>query len=175
MEKTRITAIVMAALIVAIALQGCTPERKGSSNGKPSVSLPIAGGKVWRDTTVEKNVKGVGTFTVAIRGGQISITSPAGLNTLKWSITSVHKDNSKQASQKKKSAALSTGGGGDYDHDGVPDCEDWCITIPGPPENHGCPPEVDGVPPIRWIELMSLSEGVDTLLLEYGIEGCEGQ
>jgi hypothetical protein len=165
------SATLVASFVVMMILQGCPPPPL-----PPSASFPIAGGKVWRDTVATVEIKGIGAFRVQIVNGQVSITPPVGLNSLRWGITSKHQEQKSSAEQtlQKKNKQLMAAASGDRDRDGVPDECDWCPDDPGEAPR-GCPPGVDGVPPIRWVPLMRLSEGGDELAIEYGIEGCEGQ
>ncbi len=171
MKREILGAICCIVVGMTIAIHGCAPQMQQTV---PSASFPLAGGKIWPDTTVRKNIDGLGTFLVSIKNGQINVTPPQGLNVLKWSITSIKKTGEKEgAAPKMLSAAPQKEG--DRDGDGVPDCEDWCVEVPGPPENNGCPEGMDGIPPIRWAELMKLEDNTDKLVIEFGIEGCPEQ
>ena len=166
MVRLRFIMILLALTAVLLLLEGCP-----STQRTPSASFPLAGGKIWRDTTATVSVPSVGRFQVVVSNGQINITPPPGLNTLRWSIVS-KKSDAKTEKQKMDNRSMAASGTGDEDGDGVPDCEDWCVNAPGPRENNGCPAGIDGVPPIRWIELMSMSDKGDVLVIEYGAEGC---
>lgn len=170
MKRTVFSALCALVLVAGWILHGCAPQTRQTV---PSASFPLAGGKVWPDTTVKKDIDGLGTFQVSIVGGQIIVTPPQGLNVLKWTITSAKKEAKAGSPRKARSAALQESG--DRDGDGVPDCNDWCVEVPGPPENNGCPEGMDGIPPIRWVELMNLEDNTDSLVIEFGIEGCPEQ
>lgn len=155
-----------------LAIRGCAPQTQQT---QPSASFPLAGGKVWPDTTVRKQIDGLGTFEVSIRNGQINVIPPKDLNVLRWSVLSIRKEDQKGSTALKPLSASPAGQEGDKDGDGVPDCEDWCVEVPGPAENRGCPEGMDGIPPIRWAELMKLEDDTDELVVEFGVEGCAQQ
>jgi hypothetical protein len=164
--KTKLLAL---ALIVLVAtLPGCKRRQQTESLEQTSVSLPLLPGKVWRDTTAQKTVKGVGTFTVVARNGQITVQPPAGLKKFRWAVVSAPK----AEMHSRTTITAAPVAEGDMDGDGVPDCEDWCMDTPGTPENRGCPPGVEGIPPIRWIELLRMTEEGQEIIIQYGLDEC---
>ncbi len=168
MALRSLSLLLLTALAFSAIVSGCTRRQRTETPGRTSVSLPIASGKVWRDTTAQKTIHGIGTFTVISRDGQITVEPPAGLKKFRWAVASARTDTTTPEAPRTTAPAAA----GDMDGDGVPDCEDWCMDVPGTPEHRGCPPGVEGSPPIRWIELLRMSEGGDEIIVEYGLEEC---
>lgn len=159
---------VLVPFALSTIVSGCARQQRKDIPGQTTVKLPIASGKVWRDTTAQKTVKGIGTFTVISRDGQITVEPPVGLKKFRWAVVSARSDTATPEPPRKAAPAAAE----DMDGDGVADCEDWCMDVPGTPENRGCPPGVEGIPPIRWIELLRMTEGGDEIIVEYGLEEC---
>ncbi len=154
--------------MLTVFVAGCARKQRTESPGRTSVSLPIASGKVWRDTTAQTTIKGIGTFTVSSRDGEITVEPPEGLKKFRWAVVSSRSDTAAPPAQRATAPASA----GDMDGDGVPDCEDWCMEVPGTPENRGCPPGVEGTPPIRWVELLRMTEGGDEIIVQFGLDEC---
>lgn len=169
--------VALAAGILLPAMQGCKrqQQQQPQSDRQPSVCFPIASGKIWPDTIAHKTINGVGDFTVSVTGGQIVIEPPAGLKKFRWSLRTESNETAVPSTKQARRAASSAASAGDMDGDGVLDCEDWCMEVPGTPENRGCPPGVDGIPPVRWVELLRMSEGGEELVIEYGLDECPGE
>ncbi|MER3524804.1 MAG: hypothetical protein C4326_12335 [Ignavibacteria bacterium] len=166
--KTRVVHLLLGGVLLSLLLQGCPQqEKKARTVESPAVRVPIVAEKIWRDTTARKPIKGIGTFTVSVSNGNVSIEPPSGLKRFLWS---VHSDSSEHAAEFAKRTVSAAPG--DTDGDGVPDCEDWCIDVPGNPENRGCTPGVDGAPPSVWVELLHMIEENNVLVVQYGLEQC---
>ena len=166
--------VVLIAACALTLLYGCKRQQQQQEQSRalqqPSVSVPIAAGKVWHDTIAHKTINGIGQFTVTVIEGQVHIEPPEGLTKLRWSVRTVAEEAMPAAVRQRPTATAAVAG--DMDGDGVLDCEDWCMEVPGTPEYRGCPPGVEGIPPVRWVELLRMTEGGNELIIEFGLEDC---
>lgn len=142
--------------IAIFALQGCTPGQQQPVPGQLQVTFPLSTRQVLPDTTIRKEIKGIGMLLVVVENGHLNIKAGENLPpTIGWGIYSSRGGNMRKTNletpERHRTFTFASN----------------TVAVGGPPvlqvQNE------DGLPHIRWVEVANFAEGGDTTGVYVGI------
>ncbi|MBX2991894.1 MAG: hypothetical protein KF749_12100 [Bacteroidetes bacterium] len=154
--RASLVVLLLAVASTTLIAVGCTPAEQQPTPGQLQVTFPLSTRQILPDTTIRKEVKGIGLLLVVVENGHLNIKAGGQLPpTIGWGIYSSRSGNMRRSNletpERHRTFTFASN----------------TVAVGGPPvlqvQNE------DGLPHIRWVEVANFAEGGDTTGVYVGI------